>query len=362
MKKVLLVSPYPYSKTGRGMDVLTECFEEEKWETSHLKFPNVFYSVDKTDKFDTDVIEYSSKKALVPYVDGFMKWFPKWMFNLMVKYQRAKASFIDFSSYDYIVLESGKPLFLLDLIPSSVKIIYRQSDSVRHVLGKNRYYIGLEDRVYKLAHKIIVVKDRFKNLLDEDIRTKVEVIKNGYAFPQNIELVNPYKVGSKNAIYVGLTKLDRPTLEKICLVNKNMDVHIFGNCIAPWNLKKLNKIENFYYHGFEPRDIYLSHIKFADVAIFPFKPWDAMEWVGFTSKYLNFMYFKLPIVSYLTGELSEFDGMGVLFPKTAEEFALTVKDVIAKGEKVESNIDFNFYSHPQRKAEYKEFIKGCING
>ena len=28
MKKVLLISPYPYTKTSRGMDVLTECFEE----------------------------------------------------------------------------------------------------------------------------------------------------------------------------------------------------------------------------------------------------------------------------------------------------------------------------------------------
>jgi len=362
MKKVLLVSPYPYSKTGRGMDVLTECFEEEDWDTNHLKFPNVFYSVNKSNSFDTKVTEFTSKKALIPYVDGFMKWFPRFLFNLMVKYQQKKASFIDFSKYDYVVLESGKPLFLLDKIPHKTKIIYRQSDSVRHVLGKNRYYIALEDKVYSRATKIIVVKDRFKNLLDSQTQKKVRVIRNGYSFPQDVNLSNPYRGDRKNAIYVGLTKLDAPTLKSICLKNDNLDVHIFGNCITPWDLKKLNKIENFYYHGFEPRDVYLSYIKYADVAIFPFKPWDAMEWVGFTSKYLNFMYFKLPVVSYLTGELSEFDGMGVLFPKDAEEFAVMVKGVIERGEKVDSKIDFHFYSHPQRKKEYKEFIKECENG
>lgn len=338
------------------MDVLTECFEEELWETSHLQFPVVSYSVNKSKKFETKVIEYRAEKALVPYVDGFMKWFPKWMFNLMVKYQRLKAKMIDFSFYDYVVIESGKPLFLMDLIPNSVKIIYRQSDSVRHVLGKNRYYIALEDEVYERAHKIIVVKDRFKNLLPNSIQEKTVVIRNGYSFPKGIEYNNPYAGDRKNAIYVGLTKLDPVTLTEICKINSDLDVHIFGNCITPWHLKKLNSIPNFYYHDFAPREVYLSYIKYADVAIFPFKPWDAMEWVGFTSKYLNFMYFKLPIVSYLTGEKSEFDGMGVHFPETPEEFALKVKELLEDGGRVDSGVDFNFFSHEERKREYKTFI------
>ena len=172
MKKVLLVSAYPYSKTSRGMDVLTECFEELNWDTSHLTFPKVFYTVKKSKRFDTSVKEFISNTALVPYVDSVMYWFPKPLFDIMVQYQRHKASFIDFGAYDCIVLESGKPLFLLDLIPDSTKIIYRQSDSVRYVLGRNKHYIGLEDLVLKRAEKIIVVKERFKNLLDKEVQKK----------------------------------------------------------------------------------------------------------------------------------------------------------------------------------------------
>ncbi len=357
MKKVLLISPYPYSRTGRGMDVLTECFEESDWETSHLNFPNVFYTVQKTKKFNTNVKEYVAKKVLIPYVDSIMSWFPKFLFKVMVKYQQYKASFINFDSYDYIVVESGKPLFLLDLIPCSSKIIYRQSDSVRHVLGKNKHYIDLEDQIYIRAEKIVVVKERFKNILDKELHLKVKIIRNGYSIPNNLELINPYKPNTINAIYVGLTKLDLKTISQICKNNPKLDIHIFGNCLKKRDLWILKKFENFFYYGFKPRETYLAYIKFANLAIFPFKDWDGMKWVGFTTKYLNFMFYKLPIISYLTGEKSEFDGMGVTFVKNAEEFASEVSKITEKQVKVESNIDFNFFSHEERKKEYKDFIR-----
>ncbi len=95
MKKVLLVSSYPFSKTGRGMDVLTECFEESGWETTHLTFPNVFYTVKKTERFETKVNEVISKKAFFPYVDSAMSWFPRYIFKLMILYQQYKACMID---------------------------------------------------------------------------------------------------------------------------------------------------------------------------------------------------------------------------------------------------------------------------
>jgi len=356
MKKVLLVSPFPYSKTGRGMDVLTECFEECEWQTTHLLFPKVFYSVDKTVKFETKVIELIAKKVFLPYVDSVMKWFPPRLFRLMVRYQSRKVHMIDFSSYDFIVIESGKPLFLLDLIPNHVKIIYRQSDSVRHVLGENKSYIGLEDMIYERSEKIIVVKDRFKNILPESIHMKVSVIRNGYSIPEGLSLENPYPENTENAIYVGLTKLDVSTIKEVCKTNPDLNLHIFGACLKKVDLLKLKNIQNFYYYGFQPREKYLSFIKFADVAVFPFKDWDGMKWVGFTTKYLNFMYFKLPIVSYLTGEKCEFDGMGVHFAENAQDFAEKVSEVIRTEERGSSNIDFHFFSHEERKKEYKQFI------
>lgn len=356
MKKVLLVSPYPYSRTGRGMDVLTECFEESDWETHHLQFPNVFYSVSKTRKFTTNVKEFYSGKALVPYVDSVMKWFPRWLFNLMCNYQNNKVKGIRLGDYDYIVLESGKPLFLLNIIPEKTRLIYRQSDSVRHVLGKNKYYIQLEDLIYERAEKIITVKDRFKSLLPKHIQAKTNVIRNGYSIPEELNLENPYAEQSKNAIYVGLTKLDYKTIKTICMENPELDTHIFGACLNKKDLLKLRKLKNFHYYGFQPRDMYLSYIKYADVAIFPFKAWDAMKWVGFTTKYLNFMYYNLPIVSYLTGERSEFEGMGVHFAVDPDDFSKKISDILISGERGNAQIDFHFFSHGERKKEYKDFI------
>ena len=356
MKKVLLISPFPYSKTSRGMDVLTECFEELQWDTNHLIFPNVFYTVKKSTPFNTTVKEFITKKSFFPYVDSVMKSFPNLLFDLMLLYQRQKASFLNFSEYDYIILESGKPLFLLGLIPNTTKIVYRQSDSVRYVLGKNKYYIGLEDEVLQRAEKIIVVKDRFKEILDKKFQEKAQIIRNGYTIPENLNLINPYTVNSLNAIYVGLTKLDVNTLSIICSKIPHLNVHIFGACLTRLDQWRLRNIKNIFYYGFQPKEIYLPYIKYANVAIFPFKDWDGMKWVGFTTKYLNFMYYKLPIVSYLTGEKSEFDGMGVYFAADENDFANTVSKIIESPKKVDSGIDFKFFSHAQRKREYREFI------
>ena len=356
MKKVLLVSPFPYSKTGRGMDVLTESFEESGWETSHLNFPNVFYTVRKKGNFSTNVLQYTSKKALIPYIDSLMKWFPGFLFSLIVSYQRKKASFINFNDYDYVVLESGKPLFLIDKIPGTTKIIYRQSDSVRYILGKNKFYIELEDKVFKRAERILVVKGKFKKLIDEKFQLKSEVILNGYSIPQNINLVNPYDDHTKNAIYVGLSKLDIITLKTISNESPKLNIHIFGDCLKKTDLWKLKKFNNIFYYGFQNQEKYLSYIKYADVAIYPFKKTDGMKWAGFTSKHLNFMYYNLPIISYLTGEKSEFDGMGVHFAENAHDFALKVSKVIESKERGQANIDFHFFSHEERKKEYKEFI------
>ncbi len=338
------------------MDVLTECFAELNWETIHLTFPNVFYTVQKSVSDSSDVKVLTAKRALVPYIDQFMKWFPEGLFDLMTIYQRRKAASIDFSGYDYIVLESGKPLFLQGLIPQHVKIIYRQSDSVRYILGKNKYYIGLEDKILQRAEKIIVVKERFKELIHENLRKKVLVIRNGYAIPTELDLKNPYQDGTKNTIYVGLAKLDAHTLLHICKKIPDLQVHIFGSCLTRLDLWKLRKLNNLFFYGFQPKEKYLAYIKYADLAILPFKYRDGMQWEGFTTKFLNFMYYRLPIVSYLTGEKSEFEGTGVYFASDENEFGNLVHKLTSSPLKIDAGVDFHFYSHAERKKEYKAFI------
>lgn len=354
-KKVLLVSPYPYTQTGRGMDVLSGLFEEEGWETTHLTFPHVLYTPKKKDLFSTSVTELQGRFTLIPYIDVLMKWFPRWLFRLYQKYAVSKVFFIDWKSYDYVVLESGKPLFLLDTIPDDVTLIYRQSDSVRMVLGKGKWYIDLEDRICLRAQEILIVKDYYRSSLPESTRDKATEIRNGFAIPNDADFENPYSSESRNAVYVGLTPLDSRTLALLCTKNPDIHLHIFGNCLRPWQLVKLKKYQNFHFYGFQPWNLYMKYLKHADAAIFPFKHFSGMDHVGFTTKYLNFMYFRLPIVSYLTGEKSEFDGLPIRFPENSEEFNRNVRQAVDGGP-VEYDFNFEFYSMEGREREYRDFI------
>jgi hypothetical protein len=206
------------------------------------------------------------------------------------------------------------------------------------------------------AAKIIVVKQIYKDMLHPEHQKKTQVIRNGYAIPKDLDLKDPYEPGSKNAVYVGATKLDPPTLQTLCEDNPEGHIHIFGKCLTPIEEKRLAKLPNFHNHGFQPREIYLAYLKYAHAAIFPFKPWSAMKYVGFTSKYLNFMYYELPVVSYKTGFPGEFDGTFVRFADNKDEFSKLVKETFLEKTRVKTELDFEFFSHESRKKEYKEFI------
>ncbi len=359
-KRVILVSPYPFTQTGRGMDVLTSVFAGEGWDTTHLLFPKVLYSVKKTKKFPTNVKERTSRRAVFPYIDSLMFWFPKFLFKLYVRYAQSKARNINWKDYDFVVLESGKPLFLLDLIPSQVKLIYRQSDSVRLVLGKGKWYVELEDRACRRAHRIITVKDYYLSTLPEDTVEKAVTIRNGFSIPEGFSGENPYPADTLNAVYVGLTPLDSQTIEALCLSRKDVDFHIFGNCMKPWEVRKLRKHENFRFYGFRSRDEYLPYLANADAAIFPFKRTRAMRHVGFTTKYLNFMYFRLPIVSYLTGDKEEFTRYPIWLPENSEAFCRDFNEAMEAGS-ISYDVDFDFFSQEGRKREYETFISGLNN-
>lgn len=356
-KKVLLVSPYPYSISSRGMDVLTNCFEEENWEVDHLTYPRAFHTPKVKPPENSKVNLLIPPKSKLPYIDRVMFWIPKFLFNIIKAINNRTVKNIDFTKYDYVVLESGKALFLMDVIPDTVPIIYRLSDSVKFVLGKNKYYQNLETVVHERSKKMIFKKEVYKNFLEEHQKPKTTVIENGMVIPQNIKSTDKYTKGRKNAVYVGLHQLDFKTLKEILIKNPKCNVHIIGPCLGKVEIKKLSQFENFKYYPFLSKEEYMPMLKDADLAIFPFKRTEAMKWFGLTSKLLHFMYFNLPIVLYPTGFEGEFDNLPVIFADSEKEFANEVFKVLEEDKKMEYNLDFNFYSSKSRKKEYKDFIK-----
>lgn len=354
--KVLLVSPYPYSPSSRGMDVLTACFDKEGWETDHLVFPRVFYTLPVKPQPESRVRCLQGKKALIPWVDRYMFFLPRFVFEMIRRHNAATVREIDLTAYDVIVLESGKPLFLLDRIPPGVRLVYRQSDSVQLVLARNRWYRQLETEVYGKADFVIHKRDVYVEMMPEQTRGKAVVIENGMAVPENVSGVNPFGDGSRNAVYVGLHALDAKTLEACLKAYPGITFHCVGPCLSKGRVKRLSRWDNFRFYPFLPPDRYMPMLKFADLAFFPFVRSEAMKWFGLTSKFLHFMYFRLPIVTWPTGLPGEFEGLPVIFAADREDFVRKVGDAAGSGP-VAYAVDFNHYSAAEREREYRQFIR-----
>jgi hypothetical protein len=354
--KVLLVSPYPYSPSSRGMDVMTACFEKEGWETDHLVFPKVFYTLPVKPLPDSTVRLLESRKARIPWVDRFMHPLPRWVFDMIRRHNAVTTSGIDLAGYDVIVLESGKPLFLLDRIPPGVTIVYRQSDSVQLVLAKNRWYRQLELDVWQRADHVIHKREIYRSMMPEELRHKAVVIENGMAVPERISDHTPFREGSINAVYTGLHALDYPTVRLLVKSFPGINFHCVGPCLSQREVSRLSHFRNFRFYRFLPPAEYMPMLKFADLAFFPFVRSEAMKWFGLTSKFLHFMYFRLPIVTWPTGIPGEFENLTVYFAADRKDFAEKTGLAAASGP-VAYDIDFHRYSAAEREREYRTFIR-----
>ena len=98
-------------------------------------------------------------------------------------------------------------------------------------------------------------------------------------------------------------------------------------------------------------------LKHADLAIFPFVRTERMKWFGLTSKFLHFMYFGLPVVSYPTGLPGEFDGLPVRFAADRRAFVNHVGEALT-GKPVSYNLDFTYYGPEARLEEYRAVVRG----
>jgi len=339
------------------MDVLTSCFEEEGWDVSHFTFPRVFYTPKVKPPEGTSVKCFFAKKSIIPYVDRYMHWLPHFLFNFVKFTNNRSARKMDFSLYDVIVLESGKPLFLMDIIPDHIPIVYRLSDSVQFVLGKNKWYHQLEKDVFEKSFRMIFKKEVYRSNLLWHQKKKTTIIENGMVIPENLDEQRVFPEDSINGVYVGLHPLDFSTLAALLAFNQDTQFHIIGPCLTHREIRKLSIYQNFHYYSFLTKEKYMPLLRDADFALFPFKRTESMKWFGLTSKFLHFMYFHLPIISYPTGHEGEFEGIPVIFAQSIEDFVAKTAKVIEQKEKIEYPINFTYYSSSNRKKEYKDFIR-----
>lgn len=355
--KVLVISSIPWSNSNRGIDILCRALAEEGHSVTHLVFP-VYRMKKKTKSLSIKPVQQIyANNILIPYDDNTMFWLPKIAMKLIHWNHIRSVKNINFNSYDLVVIESGKPLFLVDTIPQNVRLIYRQSDPV-WILMKSKYLRELEERAIKKSDLVLIVRDIFLNYIDPSFRNKVFTWKNGFNVPISGKTDNPYcSNGLKKAVYVGFTPIDYKTLKHISSVHLDVEFHIIGNCLSYFEKRELRKRKNIFIHGYMTPEDYLPYVKHADFAIVPYnRKIEAFKFIGLNSKYLLFMYFNLPIVSYKPGSVEEFGDLPVLFAEDIDEFSKQIETAKRIG-KVDYKIDFDYYSYEGRKKELLEILE-----
>jgi hypothetical protein len=360
MQKVLVISSTPYSNSNRGIDILCNAYVKKGYTVDHCVFPASFFRSKRNRvREDGDGInQIVTRRRVLGYYERYMHSLPenliRWFVNMATKFQN-----LNFDQYSVVVIESGKPIMLIDRIPrDNINIVYRQSDPMK-LLSDNKYMWELEKKVCERASLIYIVRESLKEYIPVEYHPKVVTVVNGF----NVENEEPLTLKSdvlsnydKHAVYLGYTPIDFKTVDYLCEMHKDVFFNIIGDCLKKSEINKLRRHSNFKYYGPLSSKKYLPIIKFSDYGIMPFKDWTALKHIGLNSKFLLFMKYGLAIVSYYVGETNEFSNIPIIFCGNKVEFSEALRKLKLKSERMKYDIDFGFYSAGGRMEEYLEHI------
>ncbi len=263
MRKILIVSCQPFSFTNRSIDTMTQFFMDKKDNITHLvyglskiKRSGIINSLLNNENF----IQLYSDRSYLSYL-GFMgKIFPDFLLKLIIKSTNKTIKFINFREYDLIILETGKPLFLLDIIPVDIPLIVRQSDPLEISIGSSRtLFRQMENRaicqskLFLVAHEKAVEEYKFSN--------NIRIWKSGF----EIKRIEHKKNIEKSLFYMGLYKIDKELIKKIAKRYNDYIIHIVGNYKDTLNLP------NVIFHGYLSYDEYMHLLLKSKCYIMPYK-------------------------------------------------------------------------------------------
>lgn len=369
-KRALIITSIPYSPSNRGIDIITEALGEmSDFEVTHLTFATKRY-VKKFSQYNHEakgVRHLYLRQSSLSYLERLMHAWPDVVVRWINKRSLNKINF-DFSSYDLIVVESGKPVLLLPLMPDSATIIYRCSDPMP-TLFTHPEILQWEVRMLKRADFVITVRDLKRLELGSGYTSdKTTVIYNGFNISMDISgnRDDSPQYGNKgdlrNLVYVGYTTLDGGLLVRLAKEIPNAQLHIIGECLIESDKKLVSNEKRIHLYGNLPSSEYLEIVRSADVAIMPFKKEDRLSCIGMNSKFLMMMAFNLPIVSRELGYQDEFPpSRFISFQNDDEAFVSEVRRMLEYGNKqVDYNIDLYAYSRDGRIEEYQRYFSKII--
>lgn len=214
MKKVLVVSGIPYSETNRGVDTITTYFIENNYDVEHLVFGvNRKKKIEELKKREIILKNFKQLYNLptkLPY--RILNKFP-FLLKLYSLEKNFSTRKIEFEKYDLIFLETGYPLFLINKIPVTTKVILRMSDPIDFSFGINHKKFELLERMAierstltLIAHKKLCnFYEQYKN---------IEYWRTGFD-EKRIKSNKTLSKVEEELFYMGNTQVDFELLENI---------------------------------------------------------------------------------------------------------------------------------------------------
>ena len=314
---ILVVSDREYKKTSRGIDIITTYLAGKGHSIDHLvffrrkRFPEVQVAENIRQLYFYDSIKLHRGKLqfLIP---GFILLA---YFRHLIRNQTS----INFKKYDYVVLESGYPIYLAGEINS--KIIYRQSDSTHISFNSNRnFYQELELEVIKKA--LFVTSALDSKYFPLDFKDKIFHWHSGFIPAKR----NPVANRKKYFVIMG-GKLDWRLIKKIGIWFPKYAFKVIG---IPGRKKVRKNIE---FEGYLGYDSYQELLSGASGMIIPLSTRYVykLRQVSFTAKIFVSMQMGMPVLLRAYGSVQNSDPEKKLFVyRNIKEALMLFNDITDK--------------------------------
>ena len=345
--KILIISNTCYSKTNKSIDIMND-YLAKYYDVDRL----IFYKRNNNVKYTSNEFYFIDNIKL--YRNIFKYFMPgeiiKFLFYIMYKSFK-----FNYKQYDYIIVESGYPIFLAIFLKN--RIIYRQSDPTEMAFNTNRkYFKKIEKNIIRKS--LFTISVLYKNDFYKEYLDKYIFWKTGYNISINdIKIKMDYNIKKENIItYMGNMPIDINFLNKLAPNLKEYDIYIIGNY-----KKKKNSHFNLKYTGYLNYTQYIDIIKKSKIFIIPVsnKYKKHSRFAGLTSKFYLPMQFGIPIVCKKYGYLNDDFEKKIYTYNKNKSGIIIIKNILKKIENNEINFSVNentliFLLNQSKESKYEE--------
>jgi hypothetical protein len=314
--KFLVISDREYKKTNRGIDMITSYIAEKKHIVDHLVF-------------------FTRKKCSAKQVNGYIRQlytydpirlyykiiqfiFPSFILLAYFRFLIRKQTPVDFSLYDYVVLESGLPIYFS--LEISNKIIYRQSDPIFICFNSNRrFYKSIEENVIKKS--VFVTSALNERFFPAEYKDKITHFHSGFIPYKESNPIHP----KKHFVIIG-GGIDLKLLKKMSINHPDYIFYVIG-------IQRIKIYhENIIFKGYLDFDEYQKIILSAFVVIIPYSKHFAylLRQTSLTAKILLPMQLGIPILVRAYGDVQDTDYEKKMFIYKSHQEALTMLNTLTK--------------------------------